>query len=152
MNPRKRRTCTMNKEQQCRTSKKNGKLLRDIFFNKQIPGGFCVCLLLSPCRTEVTILSTNQLTTREAQTCRDPFRRLSTPTEEYCETSTAPCGSVRVTPAFGGGYATRVAPLQTEPTRNAEVEMRHKGTKAIVPPIQAPGHILCSSHRQLKFH
>ena len=59
----------MNKEQQCRTSKKDVKLLRDIFFNKQsfrrcpeIPCVYCVCLLLSPCRTEVAILSTNQQT------------------------------------------------------------------------------------------
>ncbi|CAL8356340.1 unnamed protein product [Boreogadus saida] len=35
-------------------------------------------------------------------------RRLSTPTEEYCETSTAQYGSVRVTPTFGGGNAIRV--------------------------------------------
>ena len=69
----------MNKEQQCKTSKKDGKVFRNIFFNKlsfrrcpEIPCGYCVCLLTNtvslylltnPCRTEVMILSTNQRTT-----------------------------------------------------------------------------------------
>ena len=59
----------MNKEQQRRTSKKDGKLLRNISFNKgsfrrcsEIPWGYCVCLLLSSCHTEGTILPTNQRT------------------------------------------------------------------------------------------
>ena len=99
---------TMNKGQQRRMSMKDGKLLHKIFFNKQtfhrcpeIPCGYCVYLLLSPCCTEVPILSTNQRTACVAQTCRRcPFRRLSTPMEEYCERSTAQCGSVRVTPTF----------------------------------------------------
>ena len=56
-----------------------------IFFHKrsfwscpEILCGYCVCLLLSPCRTEGMILSTNQQTACVAQTCRDPFR-LSVP-------------------------------------------------------------------------
>ena len=53
---------------------------------------------------EVTILTTNRRTTCVAQTCRVPFRRLSTPTEEYCETSMAQYSSVRIT--FGGGNVT----------------------------------------------
>ena len=35
-----------------------------------------------------------------AGNARHPFRRLSTPTEEYCETSTTQWGSVQVTPTF----------------------------------------------------
>ena len=71
----------MNKEQQCRTSKKDGKLLHNIFFKKEAfavagrPHGYCVCLLLSPCRMEGTILSTNQRTACVAQICLHPFRR-----------------------------------------------------------------------------
>ena len=57
---------TINKEQQRRTSKKDGELLRDIFFHKRV-------------------------------------RR-----------SAAQSGS---SPLFGGGNATRTAPLRTEPTR-----------------------------------
>ena len=113
----------MNKEEQCRTSEKNGKLLHDIFFNKlslrscpEIPRGSCVCLLLSPSCTEVTILSTYQRMVCVARTYRHPFRRLSTPTEEYCKTRTARYGSVRITATFGGGSVTRAVPLQTEPT------------------------------------
>ena len=64
------------------------------------------------------ILLTYQQTACVAQSCWHPFRRFSTPTEEYCEMSTAQYGSVRITPTFGGGNANRVAPLQTEPTRN----------------------------------
>ena len=60
------------------------------------------------------ILSTNQ---RTARSCWHPFRRLSTPTEEYCETSTAQYGSFRVTSTFGSGNLIRAATLQTEPTR-----------------------------------
>ena len=68
---------TMNKGQKRRTSKKDDKLLLYIFFNKlsfrhcpEIPRGYCVCLLLSPCLTEVPILSTNQRTGHVVQTCR----------------------------------------------------------------------------------
>ena len=75
-------------------------------------------MLLSPCHTEGTILLTNQRTVCVAQTCRHPFKHLSTPTEEYCETSMAQYSSYRILPTFGGGNATHAAPLQTEPTRN----------------------------------
>ena len=75
----------MNKGQQCRTFKKDSKLLHNIFFHKQsfrrcpeIPCRYRVCLLLSPCPMEGTTLSTNQWTSCVAQTCRDPFR-LSVP-------------------------------------------------------------------------
>ena len=54
----------MNKEQQCMMSKKEVKLLRDIFLIKlsycrfpEIPRGYCVCLLLSPCRTDSLCVS-----------------------------------------------------------------------------------------------
>ena len=57
------------------------------------------------------ILSTNQRTVCVAQTCRHPLRRLSTPTEEYSETSMAQYGSDWVTPTFGGGNATRASLL-----------------------------------------
>ena len=57
---------------------------------------YCVYLLESPCRTELTVLSTNQRTACVAQTCQHPFTRLSIPTEEYCGTSTAQNGSVRI--------------------------------------------------------
>ena len=73
--------------------------------------------LLTPCRTEVRILLTNQRTACVAPTCRQcpaPFQGLSIPTEDYYETSTAQSGS---RPLFGGGNATRTAPLRTEPTR-----------------------------------
>ena len=55
----------------------------------EIPSGYWVCLLLSPWHTEGTILSTNQRAACGAQTCWHPSRRLGTPTEEYCQTSTA---------------------------------------------------------------
>ena len=45
------------------------------------------------------------------------IRRLSIPTEEYCETSMAKYVSVRITPTFGGGNSTCAALLQTVPTR-----------------------------------
>ena len=114
----------MNKEQQCRTSKKYGKLLRDIFFHKQsfsrcpeIPCGYCVCLLLSPCRTEGTILSTTQRTACVAQKAGTlSGSQYPNGVVAYCQTRAAQYGSVWVTPTFGGGNATHTAPLQTEPT------------------------------------
>ena len=66
------------------------------------------------------ILSTNQQTACVARTCWHPYRRLSTPTEEYCETSTAQYVSVRITASFCGGNVTHAAPLQTEPTRTLQ--------------------------------
>ena len=61
-----------------------------------IPHGYCVFLLLSPCRTGV-ILSTNQRMAGVARTCRHPFILLRYPNggvlrDEY--------GSVRVTATF----------------------------------------------------
>ena len=112
----------MNIEQQCRTSKKDGKLLCDIFFRKlsfcrpERPRGYCVCLLLSPCRTGVTVLSTNQRTAYVARTCRHPFRRLRAPTEECCKMSTAHRCSVPLPPTFGSGNANRAAPLHAAPS------------------------------------
>ena len=44
----------------------------------------------------------------------DPARLISV---LVSDTSTAQCVSVRITPTFGGGNATRAAPLQTELTR-----------------------------------
>ena len=108
-------------------SKKDGKLLHNIFFNKQsfrrseIPCGYCVCLLLSPCRTEVQILSINQRTTCVAQTCQAvpgtlsgvsvPQRRSTT---RRVQLSVAQSGS---RPRFGSVNATRTAPMRTEPSR-----------------------------------
>ena len=54
---------------------------------------------------------------------RHPFSVSAPPTEEYCRDE---YGSVRVTPTFfGGGNATRTAPLRTEPTPHPAVETRH---------------------------
>ena len=44
------------------------------------------------------------------------LRRLSTPTEEYREMSTAHPGSVQNPPTFGGENANHADPLHTEPT------------------------------------
>ena len=70
-----------------------------------------MCLfLIIPLSHGSAILSTNQRTLCVARTCRRPFRRLSTSTEEYSETRTAQYGSVQVMPTFGGGNAIRAAP------------------------------------------
>ena len=75
----------MNKYQLCRTSKKDGKLLRDIFFNKWSFRRFnprIMCLFVNiPLSHGSAILSTNQRSACVAWTCRHPFRRLSTPNE-----------------------------------------------------------------------
>ena len=84
----------------------------------------------------IAILSTNQRTACVARTFRHPFRRLSAPTEEYCENSLAQYGSVRVTPTFGGGNAIGAAPLATEPTRT----LRWK--RAISPMLSMLSHML----------
>ena len=77
-----------------------------------------MCLfLIIPLSHGSAILSTNQRTACVAQTCRNPFRHLSTQTEVYCETSMAQYGSVQVTPTFCGGNLICAAPLRTEPTR-----------------------------------
>ena len=63
-----------------------------------------MCLfVITPLLHGSVILSTNQRTACVAQTYRHPIRRLSTPTKEYCETSTAQYGSVWVTPTFVDG-------------------------------------------------
>ena len=79
-------------------------MLNNFFNNKlsfhrcpEIPCGYCVCLILFPCRMEGAILSTNQRTACVARTCWHPFRRFSTPKEEYCGMSTSHHGSVRTT-------------------------------------------------------
>ena len=59
----------MNKEQQCRTSNKDGKPLGNIFFNKEafavvqkyLAIVYCVGLLLSNCHKEGTIQSTGSV-------------------------------------------------------------------------------------------
>ena len=91
----------MNKGQQCRTSKKDSKLLcfLCIFFNN-----------LS-FRTEVTILSTNQRVELElAGSARNPFRRLNT-----AQCGSRPLLAVETQP---------VLHLWTDP--HPPVEMRHK--------------------------
>ena len=109
------------------------------FFNKQsfrrcpeIPWVYFVCLfVLSPCRTEVTILSTNQQTARVASSFRYPFRPLGTPTEEYRKIGTAQLGPC---PTFGGGNANISGPFRTVPhwivsqknVPHHSVETRHK--------------------------
>ena len=94
---------TINKDQQCRTSKKDGKLLHIVFFNKQsfprcpeTPRDYCVCLLLSPCRTEVPILSTNQCTVCVAREIASTLSGSQYPNGGVLRESTAQCGSVRV--------------------------------------------------------
>ena len=90
----------MNKGQQRRMSKKDGKLLHNIFFNKlsfrrcpELPCWYgCVCffiILLSHGSHD----SVDQWMACEAWTCWHPFGHLSTPTEEYCETNMAQSGS-----------------------------------------------------------
>ena len=57
---------------------------------------------------KVKILSTNQRTTCVAQTCRHPFRRLSTQKDECCETNSArtvPHHCLLNRPAPSGGNA-----------------------------------------------
>ena len=116
----------MNKEKQCRTSKKDGKLLRNIFFNKL---SFVEALPLSINTSWVLFLfviihlshgsddsvdqSTDGVCSSNLPT---PFQALSTPTE-----GTAQYGSVRATPTIGGGNATSATPLQTEPTRTLRI-------------------------------
>ena len=68
------------KEQQCRTSKTDVKLLRVIFLE-----------YLADDSDDTVDQSLDE------QSCRHPFRCLSTQTEEYCETSTAQYVSVRIT-------------------------------------------------------
>ena len=69
------------KEQQCRTSKTDVKLLRVIFLE-----------YLADDSDDTVDQSLDE------QSCRHPFRCLSTQTEEYCETSTA---EIRLSPDHG---------------------------------------------------
>ena len=98
-------------------SKKDGELLHN--FNNQsflrcpeTPRGYCVCLLLSPCRMEVPTLLTNQWTAFVAPTCRYPFRvsvpRRRSTLREY--------GTVRVTPTFRQWKRDPYRTFRTEPT------------------------------------
>ena len=76
------------------------------------------------------IISTNQRTACVARTCQHPFRHLSNPTEEYCETGTAQYGSVRVTPNFAGGKRD-----QCTPNPHTPVETRHNSLGQNVPNV-----------------
>ena len=126
----------MNKEQQCRTSKRTfvcANFCANFCANKAfavlLP--FFAVLLPFVSRNTLRVLclfvinplshgsddSVDQSTDGMCSSNLHPFRRLSTPTEEYCETSTAQYGSIRVTATFGGGNANRAAPLHTEWTR-----------------------------------
>ena len=67
---------------------------------QKIPCGYCVCLLLSLCCPEETILSTSQRTACVGRICWHPFRHLSTPTEEYCEMNMPHDGSVQTPHTF----------------------------------------------------
>ena len=89
------------------------------------------CLLLSPCRTEATILSTNQRTACVARTCWPPFRRLRTPTGGYCGMSTAQAGPCPLL-----AVRTRTVPHLCIPNPNALLETRHKS------PISTRGLVL----------
>ena len=107
----------MNKEKQCRTSKKDGKLLRNIFFNK-CPEILCtldstVYCVVSHGRDDAVDQSMDGVCSSNLP---GPFQALSTPTE-----GTAQYGSVRATPTIGGGNATSATPLQTEPTRTLRI-------------------------------
>ena len=81
--------------------------------------------VLSPCRTEVTIPLTNQRTACVARMSRHPFMRLSTSKEEYCETSTAQCCSIRTPPTFGCGNAPHLLAVRTVPHLCIPRETRH---------------------------
>ena len=89
----------LNKEQQMRTFKKDGKPLHALSSMNRAPAfdqkylGYCVCLSSSPCRMEVTILLTNQRTVCVAPPFWHPFRPLCTLTEEYRKIGTAQPGS-----------------------------------------------------------
>ena len=113
-----RRTCTMNKGQQRRTSKRD-KLLCAISFNKpsfrfcpEIPCGYCVCLLASPCRGACRSNLPGTLSGVSVPQRRSTARRV--------RLSAAESGS---RPIFSGGNVTRTAPLRTEPTRTPLVEI-----------------------------
>jgi hypothetical protein len=76
-------------------------------FNKQrfrrfpeIPCGHCVCLFLSPCHTEGSILSTNQ---RTAYTQTEEYRKIGTAQSAY----------------FGTNITNRATTYRTEPYRTA---------------------------------
>ena len=93
------------------------------------PGGAGRCVMclfvICPLSHGSANMSTNQRTACVARTCLHPFRRISTPTEEYCKTSTAQYVSVRVTPTFGVGNAIRTDPLRIEIDPHLLLETRH---------------------------
>ena len=80
----------------------------------EIPGGYCVCLLLPPAHgsSDSVDQSTGGVCSSNLPAVPATLSGVSVP-----ETSIAQYGSVRITSTFGGGNATRAAPLQTEPTR-----------------------------------
>ena len=109
----------MNKEQQFRTSKKDGKLLLDIFFNKEslrrcpeISRGYFVCFIPlshgsddSVDQSTDGVCSSNLLAPFQAsQDTNGGVLR-----DEY--------GSGRTLPTFGGENTNRAAPLHTKPKR-----------------------------------
>ena len=97
-----------------------------------------MCLsIIIPLPHGSAILLTYQQTACVARTCRHPCRHLSTPTEEYCETSTAPYGSDRISPTCHIGNASRAAPLRTEPTRTLWWK------RAIVPCFHRAARLVC---------
>ena len=90
-------------------NKKDGKLLHNIFKNK----AFAV---VQKYLAATVFFSIPLLHGSDDSVDQSTDGVCSTPTEEYCETSTVQYGSVRITPTFGGANATRAATLQTEPT------------------------------------
>ena len=102
----------------------NGGRLRDIFFHKrsfcrgpETPrGAVCVCYCPPVARKERFCRPING---RRVQLKLAGFFQVSVPQRRSTE-GPVQYSSVRVTLTFGGGSATRAAPLQTEPTRTLQ--------------------------------